>query len=472
MVEHQKTDNEHEILEQKQQDVLLNLKSAREIVTKGDEDFDTQVAELFREDITDEMVDQEKHRLRAWSRHVLLDDKTRKPFTLGEVSSETATTAIAMRRARSFWQYGLGLSEDRQDIDTWLKIASSPSFVATADRAAVYPKETIPEHVLPIARLGGKTSGAELYDTIIRLGGDDRDYLQEMAARISEMAASDDDSDVSQPVRSLASGFVKKANSLTKRDAGNVKVSRQSFAPVDKEQLDPAHILAHEVFEYQQARENARPIRTPSEALARLEFMIVDPETKEAFSKLGDTLPDVLVHKDTKNRQRESLDFVRGASSLLFSSLEFAGKSQENAAKMYSYLEKTGIGRGPEIVPSRRAIVALANQISPILGSILEDNELKTLTTDTPFDTFQALDRLFAFVEHEALQSDAETAETLDTVADCALQLAAHGAGVSYLRANAPSEPHIEEPHTEKPGPKARVRAAYQLRRPGHGKLS
>jgi hypothetical protein len=470
----EKQNKQQELTEQNQENVRLNLRRAREIVAEKDEDLDTRIGELFREGITDDMVEQEKSLLRAWSRSVRLDDGTHKPFTIPEVTDETATTAIAMKRARNFWRQGLSLAEEREDIDTWLQVTSTSGFAATADRAAVYPKESLAEHLAPGARFGiNGANGFELYDTVLRIGGDDREYLRKMAARISELAASEDESGVNPVARSLANGFVKKANSLTKRDAGNVKVSRQSFAPVDKDQLDPAHFLAHEVFEYQQARENARPIRTPSEALARLEFMVVNPEAKEAFGKLGDTLPDVLIHKDTKNRQRESLDFVRGASRLLFSSLEFAGKSQENAAKMHTYLEKTGIGRGLEIVPSRRAIVALANQISPFLESILEDNDLKTLTTDTPFDTFRALDRLFAFVEHEALQGgDAETAETLDAVADCALQLAAHGVGVPYLRAETPSDPKIEEPHAEKPGPRARVRAAYQLRRPGHGKLS
>ncbi len=462
--------------------VRFNLKRGREVIDETPEDdFDAAVAEMFYERITDEEMERERGRLRNWSHAVLSENReVLDRLTLGEVTKRTATTAVAMNRARNFWRQGLELTEGKDDLDTWLRIVSSEGFARTADRAAIYPEESLPSDTSIATRMGGKVSGALLQETILRLGEDDQEYLREMGIRIASIAASDDSAGLSHAMRSVARGFIR--NSRVVAEGDNERIAEEMENPRDlkrQTEMEPALFLAHAAVKHERRIHADRPPRTPSEALEKIDFLVVTPKAKETFEKARVMLEDALAQEDSKDHTRDPVDFVRGGSRLLLSALGFAaspeGARNINAGKMYRFLADKGGHQGHQPIPSRRAIVALANQVTPLLKTALQDPNLKPLDVTRDYDTYLAMDRLFAFIEYDILNSPnphPEAAATLDVVADCALQLADHGLRKIILRTIPENMRQSEDILPAPLGSKARLSALHGLRQPGSSKLS
>jgi hypothetical protein len=210
--------------------------------------------------------------------------------------------------------------------------------------------------------------------------------------------------------------------------------------------------------------------------LARVEFLDVSPEIMPFLTTLRPVMQNILKNEKA-DTQRDSLDFIRGASRLLYSSLGFAaseaGLKSENAAKMYEYIYKMTGQQGRQITPNRRALIILANQVTPILKDALGHDDMPLLEDKDPFDTYLAIDRLFAFIEYEAESKNAKTvSEVLNSVADCALQLADFGLKQVVVRPSDPSSQGDTSLLGSESGPKARIRALHKAGRPGYGKIS
>lgn len=140
---------------------------------------------------------------------------------------------------------------------------------------------------------------------------------------------------------------------------------------------------------------------------------------------------------------------------------------------MYTYIYETSGQKGRQITPSRRSLIALANQVTPVLKDILKQGDLARLDDTNSFDTYLAIDRLFAFIEYEAeTKNKKDVSNVLSHVADCALQLADFGLKQIVVRPSPQSPQNSETILGSEPGPKARNRALHRAGMPGYGKLS
>lgn len=458
---------------------------ARSTLTKGrelnpqTEDFEEQIGELFRADITEDLIEREKRSLCAWST-TIYNEETRhgekiriKPDTL---TDELATTAVILRRARSFWNHGLTESTTPSDIDTWLNIVATPTFASLADRASIYPREALPDEHIPPNKLGSKTNGRTLFETIVRIGGNDQTYLGTMADRMATMMG-EEPTEGLQPLRWIAGGVMQVASKLITEPSRHIQLGgRRPTETTPKAPTDEL-LFARMLMDRYEVNRELKPLRSPADALARVEFLEVNATTAPVFESSREDFATVLKPSSERVKQRDTMEYMRGGSRLLFNALNYAasptGIGSENALKMRDFLAQSSEQKGRVIIPTRRAIVTLANALGPQLREILGEQENRRLSVDVPMDTLSALDQLFAFIEYEAFsKTNPEAAELIGAVADCSLQLASYG----LTKGEVIIPPRPEQ--TEEPllagesGPKNRFRMLKRLGIPGYGKIS
>jgi hypothetical protein len=206
-----------------------------------------------------------------------------------------------------------------------------------------------------------------------------------------------------------------------------------------------------------------------------VEFLAVNEVTRLVFEASREDFPLVLQEVNERARKRDSLEYIRGASRLLFNTLEFAASvqgSEGSAAQMRNFLATASHQKGRDIVPTRQSVIALANALTPQLKEMTRDDSLSKLSIDDSMDTLTALDRLFAAVEY-GVEGNTGASELVGAVADCSLQLANYGlSDINVIIPPRPGQQPTPPYLAGEGGSRKQVGALKRLRRPGYGSYS